>query len=167
MTDNWVAVDYLCKQCGSRVPTGQVCPNCDQELLIDCCVICGKLKDKDGICHFCYPNGIRSDAQESDGLKADEGKLRLDLLPIEALEELSKVYAFGEKKYSAHNWRKGMQWSRLFAACMRHMFAWYRGETHDQESGLNHLIHAAFCIMCLITFEKTHPEKDDRPTIKQ
>ena len=97
------------------------------------------------------------------GLKFDADKLRLDLLPTEALEELSKVYAFGAKKYAAHNWRKGMLWSRLFGACLRHLFAWWRGEDKDSESGLSHLIHASFCVLTLLDFERSHPEKDDRP----
>jgi Domain of unknown function (DUF5664) len=97
------------------------------------------------------------------GIKFDEGKLRWDLLPPYALRELVKLYNHGAQKYEARNWEKGLAWSRCFNALMRHSWAWMAGETHDPEFGLNHMVHAAFCCLSLVEFEKTHPEFDDRP----
>lgn len=96
------------------------------------------------------------------GLKFDDDKVRLDLLPVEALEEISKVLTFGAKKYDAHNWRKGFTYSRLIGASLRHFFAWIRGQNNDVETGLSHLAHLGCCVLFLLTFEKTGTGVDDR-----
>lgn len=97
------------------------------------------------------------------GTKNDKDKVPMHLLPFDALEEIAKVYQFGAKKYAPRNWEKGMAWHRPFAACMRHMWAWWRGEGKDPESGLSHLVHAAFCILTLTAFEIRDIGEDDRP----
>jgi hypothetical protein len=74
------------------------------------------------------------------------------LLPSEALDEIARVYAFGAEKYAAHNWRKGYEWSKSFSAMMRHLWAFWRGEDLDPESGLSHLGHAGFHVLGLLTF---------------
>jgi len=98
------------------------------------------------------------------GLKADEGKNRYDLLPADALEEITQVFTFGSFKYADRNWEKGMQWGRVFGACMRHLWAWGRGEQYDKESGLRHLAHAGCCVMFLLAYDIRGRSKfDDRP----
>ena len=92
------------------------------------------------------------------GIKHDKEKLRMDLIPYEALEGLAEVLSFGANKYSDHNWRGGVAHSRLYAACQRHLSSYWNGETLDPESGLNHLKHA----MANITFMLSLPEEDDR-----
>lgn len=77
---------------------------------------------------------------------------RHDLIPREGLEAIARVYAFGATKYADHNWRKGYEWSKSYAAAMRHLVAFWSGETHDEESGLPHLAHAGFHIMALLTW---------------
>jgi hypothetical protein len=54
----------------------------------------------------------------------DAGKLRYDLLPPDALEELVRVYTVGAEKYAERNWEKGMAWCRAFGSLMRHAWAW-------------------------------------------
>lgn len=56
-----------------------------------------------------------------------------------------------------------MKWGRLFGATMRHLWAWWKGENTDPETGKSHLWHAATDIAFLIEYETTHPELDDRP----
>lgn len=96
------------------------------------------------------------------GRKNDDGKVRLDLLPTEALEEIAKVLTFGAKKYAAHNWRKGFVWSRTVAAMLRHLYAWMRGEDKDPESGLSHMAHVGCNVLFLLTFIVTKTGEDDR-----
>lgn len=96
------------------------------------------------------------------GRKDDGGKLRFDLIPAVPLEELARVYTIGAVKYADHNWRKGIQFSRIFAAMMRHGWAWLRGETHDPEDGQHHLASVAWCAFALMELEQTHSELDDR-----
>lgn len=69
----------------------------------------------------------------------------------------------GKETYGRDNWRKGLAWSRCYAATLRHLFAWQSGETNDPETGLNHLAHAACEILFLLEFSRTHLELDDRP----
>lgn len=99
---------------------------------------------------------------QCEGKKFDDGKLRVDLLPSESLFEVAKVLGFGAIKYGEHNWRKGMEWSRLYAAAQRHMMKWNAGETHDEESGMNHLAHACVNLLFLLSYQENHKDLDDR-----
>jgi hypothetical protein len=101
------------------------------------------------------------------GIKHDNDKLPYYLLPSDAVEEILRVLDFGAKKYAPGNWEKGMLWSRVFSALMRHMWAWWRGENRDPETGLTHLAHAGCCILFLIAYEKRKTGNDDRLTEKE
>ena len=100
-----------------------------------------------------------------EAVKYDQDKLRYDLVSPEALEELVRVYTFGAAKYDQDQWRKGMSWRRVFAAIMRHAWAWMRGEDCDSESGLPHLAHAAWGCFTLMAYAKGGLGQDDRPVI--
>ena len=100
-----------------------------------------------------------------EAVKYDQGKLRYDLIPPEALEELVRVYSFGAAKYDQDQWRLGMSWRRVFAAIMRHTWAWMRGEDRDSESGLPHLAHAAWGCFTLLAYGKGGLGQDDRPVV--
>ena len=95
-------------------------------------------------------------------IKDDNAKTRYDLLPPELLEETARVLTFGAQKYSAHNWAQGASWSRYFSARMRHMWAWWRGEDNDPETGFSHLAHAACCLSFLIAYQRRGLGEDDR-----
>ena len=97
-----------------------------------------------------------------EGHKDDAEKIRYDLISFVGLEELAKVYTIGAKKYEDNNWRKGIKWSRIIAAMLRHLTSYIRGETYDKESGLNHLAHVAWGCFALIEFNNTHKKFDDR-----
>ncbi len=98
----------------------------------------------------------------TEGTKYDQGKNRLDLLPFVGILEVGKVATFGATKYSDHNWKKGMAWSRLFGACLRHLCAWVTGQSNDTETGLPHLAHAAWCLLALTEYEQLKVGVDDR-----
>ena len=82
-----------------------------------------------------------SPATQPAGTKNDAGKVGLHLLPPGALFEIAQVLDFGVKKYAAWNWSKGMAASRLFAAALGHLWAWWCGEENDPETNLPHLAH--------------------------
>jgi hypothetical protein len=88
------------------------------------------------------------------GVKFDHGKTRYDLFTYEALDQIGQVLAYGTAKYADRNWEKGIPYGRVFAAIMRHLWAWWGGEKNDPETGLNHLAHAGCNIVFLLTFEK-------------
>jgi hypothetical protein len=98
-----------------------------------------------------------------EGTKYDTGKVGVHLLPSDALIEIARVLDFGANKYAAYNWTKGIKWSRLVASTLRHVWAWFKGEDKDPESGLSHLAHAGCCILFLLQYEKTRRSFDDRP----
>ncbi len=94
--------------------------------------------------------------------KSDAKKLRFDLIPPESLVGLAEVLTYGSIKYEDRNWEKGFKYSRVYAALMRHMTAWFMGEDVDSESHLSHLDHAAFCVAVLKTFTERGTGTDDR-----
>ena len=91
-------------------------------------------------------------------VKNDIAKPPMDLLSTCWLEGVARVMGFGAKKYAKDNWRKGMLWSRLIAACLRHLLSFNDGEDRDPESGESHLLHASCCLMML--YEQT--ERGDK-----
>ena len=99
---------------------------------------------------------------KQEAVKHDEGKLRYDLLPPEALEELIRVYTLGAEKYNDRNWEKGMDYGRIFAAIQRHLWEFWKGEDRDEESNLLHLAHAAWGCMSLLTYKIRNIGTDDR-----
>lgn len=98
----------------------------------------------------------------SEGIKKDEGKIRTDLLPFDALEQVSEVLSHGATKYEARNWEKGFAWGRLLGAALRHLFSWAGGQDRDEESGLPHLAHAACCVLMLLALTTRRVGVDDR-----
>lgn len=95
------------------------------------------------------------------GTKYDQDKPRMDLLDADALEGVAKVLTFGAQKYAAHNWRGGINNSRLLAAMLRHIFAIMRGEYIDPESNLPHVDHVGCCWMFLSNNMKNRPDLND------
>ena len=98
--------------------------------------------------------------------KFDQGKPRVDLVPPEAVLELARVLGFGAQKYDARNWELGMEWSRPYAAAIRHLLSWWSGENLDPESGLPHLSHALCNLTFLVTYTVKNTGTDDRPGAK-
>lgn len=109
-----------------------------------------------------------------EGVKYDKGKARLELLPPELLFATAEVLTFGANKYADRNWELGMKWSRVFGACMRHLWSWWAGNKEkttisflfgplDSETGFSHLWHAAACLSFLIAYEERKTGEDDRP----
>lgn len=99
---------------------------------------------------------------ELTGMKLDQDKTRLDLLPFRAVRAVGDVLTFGAKKYKDNNWRGGMKWGRLTGAALRHIFSFMCGEDYDPESGLHHLAHAACDILFVLEYVFTGTAEDDR-----
>ena len=98
-----------------------------------------------------------------EGIKYDEGKVMVELVPFEAVEDLALIYEYGiQKGYPRNNWKKGMRWGRVFAACLRHLFAFWRKSDIDFESGRSHLLHALWNITTLYWYWKHSVGEDDR-----
>lgn len=101
------------------------------------------------------------------GMKHDDGKEPLNLLSRVWLLGVASVMGFGARKYAAHNWRNGLERSRLISAALRHIIAYNEGEDQDPETGLSHLDHASCCLMFAREMHETRPDLDDRYKGKQ
>lgn len=103
-----------------------------------------------------YDPGVPKGEQ---GVKYDMEKPDYSLLPPYALEDVVKVLTLGSQKYSRDNWKllKNAR-MRYFAAAMRHLWARFRGEITDPESGIDHGAHAVCCILFMM--EMTHENID-------
>lgn len=98
-----------------------------------------------------------------EATKHDQGKIPCELLPPASLLEIGKVLAFGRAKYAAWNWAKGLPYTRILGAILRHTYAYMMGEDKDPETGLSHMAHAACECLFILHYEKFKPEFDDRP----
>lgn len=106
--------------------------------------------------------GWDTNLQSDGGVKYDQGKLRYDALPVEALEEVVWNYTMGLNKYEIDNWRKGMSFRRMYAAMSRHAKDWMRGEQRDPVDGQHHMAAVVFYALNIMQLEIERPECDDR-----
>lgn len=97
------------------------------------------------------------------GAKLDAGKNRLALVLAgfaPGLVEVGKVGTFGANKYTPNGWKEvpdAMQ--RYQDAMMRHLTAYWRGESNDPDSGLPHLAHATWNALAVLTFATEDTDK--------
>lgn len=100
--------------------------------------------------------------------KDDLGKLRYDLIPPMAMEELARNYTYGANKYGDNNWLigEGLDRKRVVGAMFRHLWAWLAGEDRDEESGSHHLACVAWGCFTLITYQHTGRGEDFRSTLR-
>lgn len=99
-----------------------------------------------------------------EGLRYDDGKNRLDLLPPEWVLALGKVSTKGSIKYAPRNWEQGMKWSKVWGPLLRHAFAWLGGQKIDKETGCHHLALVAWNALALMTYEMRGIGENDLPT---
>lgn len=104
---------------------------------------------------------------ETQGIKHDQDKIRMDLVPWDVVVEIAKILTFGARKYADRNWEKGFNWSRVYGALMRHLTLWFQGQDTDVETGRSHLAHAGCCLFFLLAFVLRGVGKDDRPKLTE
>lgn len=81
-------------------------------------------------------------------LKFDTNKWRMSDLPQKSLLSVCKAFNYGANKYGKFNYSNGMEWSRYYDACQRHLQSWMTGEDID-ESTNHHIDHAIASLMML------------------
>jgi hypothetical protein len=96
------------------------------------------------------------------GKRFDEGKIRYDLIPPFANEQLASVLTMGANKYGDNNWKMGMNWSKVIASLKRHLAEIEKGNDYDEESGLLHSAHVLTNAVFLTEYYKIYPQGDDR-----
>lgn len=86
------------------------------------------------------------------------GKGRMDLLPWNAIGEVSKHCENGALKYGEHNVDRGIPAHSLVDSGLRHIRKFICGETDE-----DHLLAAVWNFMWLLEMRTTHPELMDIP----
>lgn len=70
----------------------------------------------------------------------------------------------GAEKYGPYNWReKAVKMSVYLAAAQRHIDAYWDGEELAEDSGIDHLSHAAACLAIIADARAIGKLVDDRP----
>lgn len=103
----------------------------------------------------------------TSGGQKGEKLARFDLLPPDILWELAEHYGKGARKYADRNMEKGYPWSKTYAACQRHLNAFWNGEDVDAETGSLHLISAAWHCITTAWFYRHKAGTDNRPNAKK
>lgn len=88
------------------------------------------------------------------GIKHDQGKPMMGLIPPKAELLIAEVLTFGANKYAPENWRKiESADQRYMDAAMRHINAYRQGEVFDPQSNLPHLACAATSLMFVLELQ--------------
>lgn len=90
-----------------------------------------------------------------------DGKGRMDLLPWNAIIELSKHCERGAKHYGENNVRKGIPFHSLSDSGARHLAKWIAGITDEP----THLVAACWNLMWLLEETLTRQELNDMPWV--
>ena len=92
-----------------------------------------------------------------EGMKNDflDDKPRWDLLPLQEIEDLVKVYTAGAKKYAPNSWQKlDNGYQRYKAALFRHLLAYEKGEKIDPDTKCMHLAQVVWNAVAMLWFDK-------------
>ena len=92
-------------------------------------------------------------------------KIRLELVPPNFTNAIGRVLTYGAEKYAAHNWMRGMDFSRLIGAIKRHLESVEFSEDFDEETQEQHLAHIGCCVAFLhyfIEHKSEYEAFDDR-----
>ncbi len=143
--------DHLvCKQFGKCQELKQYMETSKFRLCNECVYPCTKK------CYIEAAKEIKEDVvSRADRFNTD--KLKWSLVHFKSLEPMVKVLEFGCKKYSADNWKRGLDKKEILESMMRHLTALMDGEACDPESGISHIGHIQCNAMFYSYFDKTQP----------
>lgn len=98
------------------------------------------------------------------GNKNDKGKARISLLSAPWLMGVARVATHGANRpeYGPHNWRNGIDLSRLLDGAQRHLWAFIGGEDVDDDTRECHLLNASCMIMFAYETWLRRKDLDDR-----
>lgn len=99
-----------------------------------------------------------------EGKKNDflDKKLRWDLLPLDCVEKIVKVYTAGAEKYGDNNWQHlNNGYQRYKAALLRHLVEYEKGNKIDSDTGCEHLAQVAWNAIALLWISNNITEKSE------
>jgi hypothetical protein len=92
-----------------------------------------------------------------NGVKYDDKKIQMELLPLRELQEVARVLTYGAKKYAPDNWKKvANAKERYTGALLRHLTEYREGNVFDHETcpdPLRHIAQVACNALFLLYFE--------------
>ena len=89
--------------------------------------------------------------KNEEPIKFDSKKIRMELMPPDALLLTAQVFTHGAEKYEDRNWERGIVWERYIGALLRHMMLFMAGEDTDPDSGFPILAHVACNALFLLS----------------
>ena len=93
-----------------------------------------------------------TEAKKNDRL---DDKLRWELLPLEDVEDIVRVYTAGAKKYGPDQWQNLPDGIRRYkAALLRHLVEFDKGNEIDEETGCHHLAAVAWNAIAMLHISK-------------
>lgn len=118
-----------------------------------------------GDCEECVKETIEErEAIIAEGIKHDDGKSPIGLIPWEALEEEGMAFLEGQDKYGTYNFTNGLSVLRCLCASIRHVSKaiWVGTFDPDSNRSVTHLGAARAEIGMAIFMIRRRPEFDDR-----
>ena len=95
---------------------------------------------------------IKTEARKNDRL---DDKLRWELLPLEDVEDIVRVYTAGAKKYGPNQWQNLPDGIRRYkAALLRHLVEFDKGNEIDEETGCRHLAQVCWNAIAMLHISK-------------
>lgn len=100
----------------------------------------------------------------SVGKRYNSGKLRYRNMPLWLIKPVVEVGHYGETKYDAFNFLKGLSVAGCMDSLYRHLEQVDDPNCpeHDEESKVHHLAHVAWNALVALHFIETRPDLDDR-----
>lgn len=84
-----------------------------------------------------------------------DNKLMWELLPLEDIEDVVKVYTEGANKYGVNTWQNLENgYNRYKAALFRHLLEYEKGNEYDEETGCRHLAQVVWNAIALLHISK-------------
>ena len=97
---------------------------------------------------------LEPNKSSTGSLRLNRGKPEVSQLDPRFIIELAGLMTKSAKKYGKFNWALGQEFHTPYDSAQRHLMKFMSGEDVDDESGLNHLIHAAANIMIMWTSQR-------------
>ena len=124
------------------------CPKAVNQMYLD--------TEKEGDERFVVAPLVAPDDDKTRG-KDDfkDDKLRWDLLPMQEIEDIVRVFHLGAKKYEPNGWKdipNGFE--RYRAAMMRHLMCYMNGERYDKELNVSHLSQVCWNAIVMLWYDK-------------
>ena len=94
----------------------------------------------------------KTESRKNDRL---DDKLMWELLPLEDVEDIVRVYTAGAKKYGPDQWQNLPDGIRRYkAALLRHLVEFDKGNEIDEETGCRHLAQVAWNAIAMLHISK-------------